>query len=58
MTNKSEPSIGQTEKKEDFTKITFRPDLVRFGMDELDKDTVALLTRRVYDIAGAHEINP
>ena len=38
----------------DYTEITFRPDLERFGMTCLDKDTVALLTKRVYDIAGCN----
>ncbi|XP_033100510.1 DNA topoisomerase 2-alpha-like isoform X2 [Anneissia japonica] len=37
----------------DFTEVTFRPDLPRFHMESLDPDTVALLTRRAYDIAGA-----
>ncbi len=38
----------------DCTEIAFRPDLQRFGMEGLDKDTVALLTKRVYDIAGCN----
>uniref|UniRef100_UPI0037E88711 DNA topoisomerase 2-alpha n=1 Tax=Semicossyphus pulcher TaxID=241346 RepID=UPI0037E88711 len=38
---------------EEFTCITFRPDLPKFKMSILDKDTVALMTRRAYDIAGA-----
>src|SRR3989344_5734737 len=38
----------------DYTEISFVPDLQRFGMTRLDKDIVALLTRRVYDIAGCH----
>lgn len=38
---------------EEFTCITFRPDLPKFKMNILDKDTVALMTRRAYDIAGA-----
>ncbi|KAM3592397.1 uncharacterized protein V6R79_018008 [Siganus canaliculatus] len=38
---------------EEFTCITFRPDLAKFKMSILDKDTVALMTRRAYDIAGA-----
>ncbi|XP_061666786.1 DNA topoisomerase 2-alpha [Syngnathoides biaculeatus] len=37
---------------EDFTCVTFRPDLPKFKMSILDKDTVALMTRRAYDIAG------
>ena len=36
----------------DFTKVTFRPDLSRFGLEALDKDHVALLTRRVWDVAA------
>ncbi|XP_027032692.1 DNA topoisomerase 2-alpha isoform X2 [Tachysurus fulvidraco] len=38
---------------EDFTCISFQPDLTKFKMQSLDRDTVALLTRRAYDIAGA-----
>lgn len=38
---------------EEYTCITFRPDLPKFKMSVLDKDTVALMTRRAYDIAGA-----
>ncbi|CAJ1080808.1 DNA topoisomerase 2-alpha isoform X1 [Xyrichtys novacula] len=37
---------------EEFTCITFKPDLPKFKMSILDKDTVALMTRRAYDIAG------
>lgn len=38
---------------EEYTCITFRPDLAKFKMSVLDKDTVALMTRRAYDIAGS-----
>ncbi|XP_069490669.1 DNA topoisomerase 2-alpha isoform X2 [Ambystoma mexicanum] len=38
---------------EDYTCITFQPDLSKFKMDILDKDIVALMSRRAYDIAGA-----
>ncbi|XP_078520094.1 DNA topoisomerase 2-beta isoform X2 [Lissotriton helveticus] len=38
---------------DDYTCITFQPDLSKFKMEKLDKDTVALLTRRAYDIAGS-----
>ncbi|XP_023226762.1 DNA topoisomerase 2-alpha-like isoform X2 [Centruroides sculpturatus] len=40
-------------KGEDFTCVTFSPDLSKFGMEVLDKDTVALMSRRVYDVAGS-----
>lgn len=39
-------------KAGDYVKITFSPDLQRFGMTHLDNDTVALLSKRAYDIAG------
>lgn len=34
------------------TKITFYPDFQKFKMEVLDKDTTALLRKRVYDMAG------
>ena len=37
---------------EGYTKITFRPDLARFGMTSIDDDTVSLLKKRVFDLAG------
>lgn len=36
----------------DFTEVTFEPDLKKFKMSSLDDDTVALLSKRVYDLAG------
>ncbi|KAJ8404372.1 hypothetical protein AAFF_G00341450 [Aldrovandia affinis] len=38
---------------EEYTCITFQPDLSKFKMQTLDKDTVAIMTRRAYDIAGS-----
>lgn len=38
---------------EDFTRITFQPDLTKFNMTSLDADTIALLSRRAYDIAAS-----
>jgi len=52
-----EPIIKNCTAKEkkagDYTKITFCPDLGRFNMMTLDSDTVALLSKRAYDIAGS-----
>ncbi|KAG5859844.1 DNA topoisomerase II [Encephalitozoon hellem] len=48
---KEEPEISRYTK-EDFTRITFKPDLRRFKMDRLDDDIVALLKKRVYDLGG------
>ncbi|CAA9993124.1 unnamed protein product [Nesidiocoris tenuis] len=38
---------------DDFTKITFCPDLSKFKMEKLDKDTIDLLSRRAYDVAAS-----
>jgi DNA topoisomerase-2 len=37
---------------EDYTRITFHPDLVKFSMESLDADTVGLFSRRAYDLAA------
>lgn len=37
----------------DFTKVTFCPDLRKFKMENLDNDIVALMSRRAYDIAAS-----
>lgn len=51
MGKTKEPSIGEA-RSEDFTCITFQPDLAKFKMASLDADTVALFTRRAYDVAA------
>ncbi|CDF38122.1 unnamed protein product [Chondrus crispus] len=52
MSEKDKPSIKSNGKKEAYTKISFSPDLTRFGMTHLDDDIVSLMKKRVYDIAG------
>ncbi|CUT98959.1 DNA topoisomerase 2 alpha [Echinococcus multilocularis] len=52
MTKTSEPKINPNSG-EDFTCVSFCPDLDRFGMTELDADTVALFERRAYDVAAS-----
>ncbi|KAG1725573.1 DNA topoisomerase [Suillus paluster] len=44
--------ITKNGKGEEYTKVTFKPDLKRFGMQTIDDDTLSLLKRRVYDLAG------
>ncbi|EZF32142.1 DNA topoisomerase 2 [Trichophyton interdigitale MR816] len=39
-------------KGDDYTKVTFKPDFAKFGMDGMDDDFEALVKRRVYDMAG------
>jgi len=52
MGKKGTPKIVKCKEKS-YTKVTFKPDLAKFGMTALDDDTVSLLTKRVYDIAGS-----
>jgi len=52
MHDKDKPKILKNSRKEDFTCITFKPDLALFHMDGIDPDTEALLMKRVYDMAG------
>lgn len=52
MSNCGKAKITKSSKNEEFTRITFRPDLKRFGMDEIDEDIAGLLHKRVYDMAG------
>lgn len=52
MLVRDEPTITNNTKKDDYTCITFYPDLRRFKMTHLDEDIVALMTKRVFDMAG------
>jgi len=44
------PKIGKSVKE--YTKITFKPDFKRFGVDNLNEDTKRILTRRVFDMCA------
>ena len=44
--------ITKNSRGEEYTRVTFTPDLQRFGMTSIDPDTVSLLKKRVYDMAG------
>ncbi|KAJ3662202.1 hypothetical protein Zmor_006558 [Zophobas morio] len=52
MTKASEPKIKEFSG-DDYTKITFSPDLEKFKMDKLDDDIVALMSRRAFDVAAS-----
>ena len=47
-----EKPIITKSKIKPYTKIMFKPDYKRLGIDNLDKDMIALLKKRVYDIAA------
>ncbi|PFH54688.1 hypothetical protein AMATHDRAFT_83127, partial [Amanita thiersii Skay4041] len=51
MSSCGKPKITKT-KGEEWTRVTFKPDLKRFGMSRIDEDTANLLRKRVYDLAG------
>lgn len=52
MSVKTEPVITTNGRKDEYTRITFKPDLAKFGMQGIDDDIESLLKKRVYDIAG------
>lgn len=50
MSERTKPIV--TKCSENWTKITFLPDLEKFGMESLDEDIIDLMVKRVYDLAG------
>uniref|UniRef100_A0A2M4ABL1 DNA topoisomerase 2 n=2 Tax=Anopheles triannulatus TaxID=58253 RepID=A0A2M4ABL1_9DIPT len=53
MSKASEPKIKEDFNGEDYTKITFSPDLSKFKMEKLDDDIIGLLSRRAFDVAAS-----
>jgi DNA topoisomerase-2 len=47
-----EPKITKASKAKPYTKITFKPDYQRLGINGLTPDLIALLKKRVYDISA------
>lgn len=37
-----------------YTRVTYTPELSRFGMSEIDNDTIKLIEKRVYEAAGCN----
>ncbi|TVU15553.1 hypothetical protein EJB05_39078 [Eragrostis curvula] len=54
MEKKSEPEITGYRKGVNWswTMVTFKPDLAKFNMTHLEEDDVALMRKRVFDMAG------
>ena len=46
------PKITKAAKTKPYTKITFKPDYQRLGLEGLTLDLIALLKKRVYDISA------
>eukprot|EP00929_Paragymnodinium_shiwhaense_P044865 TRINITY_DN22_c0_g2_i1.p1 TRINITY_DN22_c0_g2~~TRINITY_DN22_c0_g2_i1.p1 ORF type:complete len:1234 (-),score=417.26 TRINITY_DN22_c0_g2_i1:319-4020(-) len=52
MGTKNKPKLTKFSGK-DYTRVTFYPDLPKFGMSRLEGDIVALMKKRVVDLAGS-----
>ncbi|GAX77591.1 hypothetical protein CEUSTIGMA_g5035.t1 [Chlamydomonas eustigma] len=52
MSVKEAPKISSCKPTENWTCVSFQPDLAKFGMDVLEEDAIGLMRRRVYDLAG------
>ncbi|CAL5391620.1 unnamed protein product [Camellia sinensis] len=52
MGKKYEPVITKCKDSENWTKVTFKPDLAKFNMTHLEDDVVVLMKKRVIDLAG------
>lgn len=44
--------VGKADDEEDYTKVSFRPDLSKFGLKGISNDVQALMMKRVFDLAG------
>ena len=52
MGTKSEPVISKCKESENWTKVSFKPDLAKFNMTHLEDNLVALMKKRVFDLGG------
>lgn len=52
MSHVGKAKIVSNKSGKEYTLITFKPDLKRFGMESLDADFEAIVKRRVYDLSG------
>lgn len=56
MNDMQPPIITSAKGLSEYTKITFSPDLQKFGMESLEDDTIGLMMKRVYDLAGITKV--
>eukprot|EP00892_Ulva_mutabilis_P007081 jgi/Ulvmu1/4745/UM020_0029.1 len=52
MSDKTKPKITSCKAKDNWTSVQFKPDFAKFSMDGMDEDTVSLMRKRTYDLAG------
>lgn len=55
MSVTGKPKITANGAGQQYTRISFKPDLAKFNMTEMDADFEALIKKRVYDMAGCVE---
>eukprot|EP01138_Halocafeteria_seosinensis_P002232 gb/GECG01002284.1/.p1 GENE.gb/GECG01002284.1/~~gb/GECG01002284.1/.p1 ORF type:complete len:1313 (+),score=209.12 gb/GECG01002284.1/:1-3939(+) len=56
MQTRSEPTITSLDKAEsDYTRVTFRPDLAKFGQETLDEGSLKMIMLRTLDAAAVYE---
>lgn len=55
MSVTGKPKITANSSGQEYTRISFKPDLAKFQMTEMDADFEALIKKRVYDLAGCVE---
>ncbi|KAE8675459.1 Detected protein of confused Function [Hibiscus syriacus] len=52
MRLRTQPIIEECGEEENWTRITFKPDLAKFNMIELESDMIALMKKRIFDLAA------
>ncbi|ODV85564.1 hypothetical protein CANARDRAFT_198612 [[Candida] arabinofermentans NRRL YB-2248] len=52
MSKAGKAKITAMKSQAEFTEVTFKPDLAKFNMENLDEDILGVLKRRVYDLCG------
>jgi DNA topoisomerase-2 len=57
MTEKGKPKITTVKSSKSYTKITFEPDLSKFGLEKLDKDNISIMEKRVFDSSACTRSN-
>lgn len=52
LNNISEPIITKIKSSKPYTKVSFKPDFQRLGLEGLKPDMIALLRKRIFDISA------
>ncbi|ETN78395.1 DNA gyrase/topoisomerase IV, A subunit, partial [Necator americanus] len=52
MRDCDEPVVSESQDLVDGTRITFSPDLAKFGLSKLDDDICEMFKKRTFDVAG------